>query len=94
MYHRVASSDIAEINRVLGLIQQGMQNNELKTKGVSSTVVDRPTSTPTNATGKVIIKHVTQLGLTTTLPIILSATISTSYPDFGFGANWGESWGL
>jgi hypothetical protein len=94
MYHRVANADVSELNRVLSLIQQGMQNQELKQKGVSSTINDRPTTTPTNATGKVVIRHAQDTGLLSALPVIVNATISTNYPQFGFGANWGENWGL
>jgi hypothetical protein len=71
-----------------------MQNQELKQKGVSSTINDRPTTTPTNATGKVVIRHAQDTGLLSALPVIVNATISTNYPQFGFGANWGENWGL
>jgi hypothetical protein len=94
MIHRVSQVTVEEINRVLRLVQETSQNQTLTPKGFASRKPDNPTSTVTNLQGKVQVEPTPNLGVTSTMPVILSATISTSYPDFGFGANWGESWGL
>jgi hypothetical protein len=45
-------------------------------------------------TSPVVIRPIVETGDITAQPINLSTTVSTDYPTFGYGSQWGESWGL
>lgn len=94
MYHRVNDTSVAELNRVLTLIQQSGQNQSLTAKGVSATQLNIPSQTSSTITSPVIIKPILETGDTTVQPVIVSTVVSTNYPTFGYGSEWGESWGL
>jgi len=94
MLHRINQLSVEDVNRALRLIQETSQNQTLKAKGVSARVPDNKKTTPSNIFGKVNIESAPLLGATTTLPIILNATISQDAPNFGFGSMSNYNWGL
>ena len=94
MLHRVNDTSVAELNRVLSLIQQSGQNQSLTAKGISATKIDIPNQTSSMITSPIVIRPIVETGDITAQPIIVSTIVSTDYPTFGYGSQWGESWGL
>ena len=94
MIHRINDATVEELNRVLTLVQQTSQNQQMISKGTSSTLVNPQAQTSSTITSPIIIKPIIEIGDTTIQPIIVLTTVSTNYPTFGYGSQWGESWGL
>ena len=94
MMHRINQLSLEDVNRTLRLIQETSQNQTLEAKGISARKPNNQRTTPTNIFGKVSIQTAVAIGPTSTLPVILSATISQDAPNFGFGSMSNYNWGL
>ncbi len=94
MLHRINDATVDELNRVLTLIQQTGQNQTLTAKGTSAAIISTQNQASSNLIAPVIIKPIIEIGDTTIQPIIVSTHVSTNYPNFGYGSEWGYDWGL
>ena len=92
MYRIENLQSTEEANRVLRLIQETVQTPS-SSLGISQISVSSPTAAQSVVSGSKILLNTVSVG-TITVPTSVNISVSSNPPDYGFGGNWGNEWGL